>query len=137
MKILQNLISTKFENPAVFQQDGAPPPYPGMWTDGLEWPACSPDLTPLDFPLGPYRIDLLCYATELSKFVLERCPDTLQNVGNEFENNLFHCQEVQGEHYEHLVSGFFMCKIFFFFSFINGYFQHKSGVINTTEMFSF
>lgn len=53
-----------FENQLIFQQDGAPPHYslpvreylnnrfPGRWIGRrgpMEWPARSPDLTPLDF----------------------------------------------------------------------------------------
>lgn len=111
----------------VFQQDGAPPHYfrlarqlldaefPGRWIGrrgAIEWPARSPDLTPLDFFLWGYLKDKV-YVTppenlqELRMRITTGClsitPDILRNVRQAFEARLYYCQEVQGAHFEHLL----------------------------------
>ena len=109
------------------QQDGAPPHYaadvrrylnqvfPGRWIGrrgAMEWPARSPDLTPLDFFLWGHlknrvyknRPDNL---EDLKGRIRHECrlitPQTIQNVLNEFSNRLGYCQMVQGHQFEHLV----------------------------------
>lgn len=138
LNLLQNVIHpqieetvannrVEFENPVIFQQDGAPPhffrpvrdwldqTYPGRWIGRrgpMEWPARSPDLTPLDFFLWGY-VKSKVYVTkpqtieELKTRIRQVCSsitaDTFQNVRNEFRNRLFYCQVVQGQHFENLL----------------------------------
>lgn len=110
-----------------FQQDGAPPHYtravrefldehyPGHWIGrrgAIEWPARSPDLTPLDFFLWGY-VKSKVFVTqpesldELRQRIIGICasltPEVFQNVREEFEDRLFMCQEVNGAHFEHLI----------------------------------
>lgn len=109
------------------QQDGAPPHYarevreyldlmfPGKWIGRrgpIEWPARSPDMTPLDFFLWGYLKskvflnrpinidDLKCrIRTEIRNISLEM----IQNVQEEFVSRLGHCQVVNGGHFQHLL----------------------------------
>lgn len=110
-----------------FQQDGAPPHYvapvrefldnrfPGQWIGRrgpIEWPARSPDLSPLDFFLWGH-LKNKCFATkpesieDLRQRITAQCrsitPDMLQNVRNRFEQNLYYCMEARGSHFEHLL----------------------------------
>lgn len=110
-----------------FQQDGAPPHYvapvrqflddrfPGRWIGRrgpIEWPARSPDLSPLDFFLWGH-LKNKCFATkpesieDLRQRITAECrnitPDMLQNVRNRFEQNLYHCMESNGSHFQHLL----------------------------------
>lgn len=110
-----------------FQQDGAPPHYAlrvrqwlnerfrGKWIGRrgtLEWPARSPDLTPLDFFLWGY-LKTIVYKTvprdlqDLRYRISEACRsinrDVFQNVRQEFENRLFYCLANNGGHFEHLI----------------------------------
>lgn len=110
-----------------FQQDGAPPHYarnvrryldevfPGRWLGRrgpIEWPARSPDLTPLDFFLWghlksrvyqnrPNNLD------DLKARIRHECnlvtPQTIQNVLTAFYDRLGYCQMVQGHQFEHFV----------------------------------
>lgn len=116
------------EDHLTFQQDGAPPHYalavreyldrvfPGHWIGrrgALEWPARSPDLSPLDFFLWGHLKSKI-YATEpgsleeLRRRIVEECrqitPQILQNVRERFEQNLYHCMEVGGAQFEHLLN---------------------------------
>lgn len=116
-----------FDMPIIFQQDGATPHYfrqvreylNEIYTDrwigrrgSIEWPARSPDLTPMDFFLWGY-LKSKVYETEplttdvLKNRIRNECanitPQILRNVRSEFENRLFYCQEVMGEHFEHLL----------------------------------
>ena len=111
-----------------FQQDGAPPHYarevrefldnvfPDHWIGRrgpLEWPARSPDLTPLDFFLWGH-LQSKIYATqprsldELREKIIYEChqitPESLHRVRERFEQNLYHCMGVNGAHFEHLLN---------------------------------
>lgn len=121
------------ENPQViandvyFQQDGAPPHYarivrvfldnvfPRRWIGRrghIEWPARSPDLTPLDFFFWGH-LKSVVYRTkpatvqELQERILAVAdnitPQSLQNVQQEFVDRLAHCQAVEGFQFEHLI----------------------------------
>lgn len=110
-----------------FQQDGAPAhyygavrryldeEYRGRWIGRrgpTEWPARSPDLTPLDFFLWGY-LKSKVYATApdsmdvLKQRITEECraisADTFERVRQEFINRIHYCQEVDGAHFEHLL----------------------------------
>lgn len=110
-----------------FQQDGAPPHYAqpvrnyldqifaNRWIGRrgtIEWPARSPDLTPLDFFLWGY-LKSKVYKTKpenidiLKDRIRSECelisPETIQNVRNEFYLRLGCCQEVNGQHFQHLL----------------------------------
>lgn len=110
-----------------FQQDGAPPHYridvrhyldltfPNRWIGrrgSLEWPARSPDLTPLDFFLWGY-VKSMVYKTKprdivdlrrkITVAVRSVTPQMLENVRRHFYLRLGCCQDVQGTHFEHLL----------------------------------
>lgn len=110
-----------------FQQDGAPPhfgrvvrayldeTFPDKWIGrrgAIEWPARSPDMTPLDFFLWghiknvvyknrPQNIEELQERIrhEISTIPPNTLLDSLQN----FVQRIHYCQEVNGEHFEHLI----------------------------------
>ena len=109
-----------------FQQDGAPPHYavpvrewlnerfPRRWIGrrGIqEWPARSPDLTPLDFFLWGY-LKTEVYKTpvhdlpELRARISRECRnitrETFEKVRREFENRLYYCLANNGSHFEHV-----------------------------------
>lgn len=115
------------EDHLIFQQDGAPPHYaqpvrafldrmfPGSWIGRrgpIEWPARSPDLTPLDFFLWGHLKNKI-YVTEpesledLRHRIIEECrritPEILRNVRSHFEQNLYLCMEMGGRQFEHLI----------------------------------
>lgn len=115
------------EQELIFQQDGAPPHYsqhvrnylnntfPGRWIGrrgAFEWPPRSPDLTPLDFFLWGH-IKSKVYSTppdtleDLRRRIIHECrevtPQMLQNVRHRFEDNLYHCMDVGGQQFEHLL----------------------------------
>lgn len=108
-----------------FQQDGAPPhfaiavrnyldaQFPGRWIGrrgSIEWPARSPDLTPLDFFLWGH-LKSKVYETapsniqELKQRITDECakitPEMLQNVRRAFFDRLLHCQAKNGLQFEH------------------------------------
>lgn len=110
-----------------FQQDGAPPHYfrqvrthldnvyRNRWIGRrgpLEWPPRSPDLTPMDFFLWGY-LKSKVFITEpdslldLRQRIIDECVaiprETFSNVRQEISNRLYHCQEVQGRHFEQLL----------------------------------
>lgn len=110
-----------------FQLDGAPPHYalhvrqwldqryPDKWIGrrgALEWPARSPDLTPLDFFLWGY-LKTMVYKTPPQDIqdLRHRITDTCRQINNvtftkvrqEFENRLYFCLANNGEHFEHLI----------------------------------
>lgn len=110
-----------------FQQDGAPPHYalhvrqwldqryPDKWIGrrgALEWPARSPDLTPLDFFLWGY-LKTMVYKTPLHDIqdlrhrITDTCrqinKETFTNVRQEFENRLYFCLATNGKHFENLI----------------------------------
>lgn len=117
----------EFDMEVIFQQDGATPHYSrevrnylnrvyiNRWIGRrgvIEWPARSPDLTPMDFFLWGYLKSKVYYTEPSTVDVLKHrirnvCanigPQMLNNVRTEFQNRLFHCQEVMGEHFEHLL----------------------------------
>lgn len=110
-----------------FQQDGAPPHYaaivrqyldrifPGRWIGRrgtIEWPARSPDLTPLDFFLWGHLkskvyIQKPNNIADLQERIREEInkitPEMLGNVRDETYHRLGCCQQVNGAHFEHLL----------------------------------
>lgn len=107
-----------------FQQDGAPPhfslqvrafldeQFPDQWIGRrgtIEWPARSPDLTPLDYFLWGH-LKSKVYETaprdiaELRQRIIDECakitPEILRNVREEFEYRLCHCQAKDGYQFE-------------------------------------
>jgi len=126
IEIVQNDQRYRGENP-IFQQDGAPPHYalpvrqfldetfPGRWIGrrgAIEWPARSPDFSPLDFFLWGHLKSKI-YATEpeslddLRNRITNECqritPDMLRNVREHFRQLLYYCMEVNGGHFQHLI----------------------------------
>lgn len=114
-------------NSLFYQQDGAPAHYrvtvrdylndifPGRWIGRrgpIEWPARSPDLTPLDYFLWGYLKSKVYFNRPNSIEVLKErirneiraiTPEMLQNVRQEFMHRLAFCQEVNGTQFEHLI----------------------------------
>ena len=126
IEIMENDQRYQEEN-AIFQQDGAPPHYalpvrqfldetfPDRWIGRrgpIEWPARSPDLSPLDFFLWGHLKSKI-YATQpeslqdLRNRITHECqqitPDILRNVREHFEQLLYYCMEVNGGHFQHLI----------------------------------
>jgi ribosomal protein S13 len=115
------------ENQLVFQQDGAPPHcvapvreflnnrFPNRWMGrrgAIEWPARSPDLTPLDFFLWGHLknkiyVDKPASLDDLRQKIINECqlvtPEILSNVRRRFEQNLYYCAEANGAQFEHLI----------------------------------
>lgn len=110
-----------------FQQDGAPPhfavavreflhrTFPDRWIGRrgtVEWPARSPDLTPLDFFLWGY-LKSKVYTNRpgnirelkdrIRQEMLNITPAVLQNVRDECIARFAHCLAVNGEQFEHLL----------------------------------
>ena len=110
-----------------FQQDGAPPHYqinvrqylnqifPNRWIGrrgSMEWPARSPDLTPLDFFLWGHvksivyktkPLDLADLRRRITLAIRSVTPEMLSNVRRNFYFRLGCCQDVRGEHFQHLL----------------------------------
>lgn len=110
-----------------YQQDGAPPHFsldvrnylnqvfPNRWIGRrgpIEWPARSPDLTPLDFFLWGYLKSKVYFNRPVTVDDLKNRiraeirairPETLRNVQQDFEYRLGYCQEVNGNQFEHLI----------------------------------
>lgn len=110
-----------------FQQDGAPPHYqinvrqylnqifPNRWIGrrgSIEWPARSPDLSLLDYFLWGYVKSIVYKTKPLNLDDLKRritvairsvTPEMLSNVRRHFYTRLACCQDVRGEHFEHLL----------------------------------
>lgn len=139
LDMLQNLVpalAALFPNevdPAImderiwFQQDGAPPHFalivrnyldqmfPNRWIGRrgpIEWPARSPDLTPLDFFLWGYLKskvyltkpnDIEDLQNRIREEIRQITPQVLENVQNGFYHRLGHCQQQVGGHFEHLL----------------------------------
>ena len=123
---IQRLANGNLEN-VYFQQDGAPPHY-GLrvrqylneifhdrWIGrrgGIEWPARSPDLTPLDFFLWGYLKGKV-YVTkptdleDLRGRIIQEMqmipPEMNHNAVRGVYNRLAHCQAVNGQQFEHLL----------------------------------
>lgn len=109
------------------QQDGAPPHYARPVRDYLnevfqhrwigrrgeiEWPARSPDLTPLDFFLWGYLkervyknkpLDLETLKVKIRNEIRQIPEQVIENVQNEFVLRLGYCQVVNGQQFEHLI----------------------------------
>lgn len=116
-----------FNQDIIFQQDGAPPHFgvqvrnylnfrfPGKWIGRrgpIEWPARSPDLTPLDFFLWGYlkhkvyksRPQCLEELRERISTEIREIPfDVLSRSVNQFTRRLTKCVEVNGAQFEHLL----------------------------------
>lgn len=115
------------DNRIVFQQDGAPPHFaayvreylndvfPNKWIGRrgpMEWPARSPDLSPLDFFLWghvknkvykdrPRNLDDLKTRITVE---MQRIPeDVLQRTITNFKHRLGHCLAVSGAQFEQLI----------------------------------
>lgn len=123
---IQNLTNGQMDD-VHFQQDGAPPHYtrsvrqyldqvfPGRWIGRrgvIEWPARSPDLTPLDYFLWGYLKGKV-YTTkpqnldELRARIIHEMDiipqEMYQRATEAFYTRLAHCQTVEGQHFEHLL----------------------------------
>jgi hypothetical protein len=110
-----------------YQQDGAPPhfgadvrnwlnnKFPGRWIGRrgpVEWPARSPDLTPLDFFLWGY-LKSIVYANrprsmaDLQANIELECrkitEEQLHNVLKQFVLRLTHCMMQDGKQFEHML----------------------------------
>lgn len=110
-----------------YQQDGAPVHYtrsvreyldtvfPGKWIGRrgpIEWPARSPDLTPLDYFLWGYLKSKVYFnrpnnIDELKARIRHEVrliqPQVIHNVLEEFKDRLAYCQEVGGGQFQHLL----------------------------------
>lgn len=115
------------EEQLYFQQDGAPPHYvlpvrqwlqntfPGRWIGrrgAIEWPARSPDLTPLDFFLWGHLKSVVYTPqpqsiAELRQRIIEECRSiprhVFQNVREHVEQRLYCCLATNGQHIEQLL----------------------------------
>ena len=111
-----------------FQQDGAGPHYavevrdyldatfPNRWIGRrgeIEWPARSPDLSPMDYFLWGFLKNRVyetqpATLTELQQRISDQVAiitqEIRENVLNNFYFRLAHCQEALGEQFEHLLS---------------------------------
>lgn len=110
-----------------FQQDGAPPhfginvrtyldgTFPRRWIGrrgAIEWPARSPDLTPLDYFLWGY-LKSKVYTTKPQNLIelrqritheAQQIPgEMIQNVVQHYYYRLAHCVTVEGKQFEHLL----------------------------------
>lgn len=124
--VIQYLTNGQMDD-VLFQQDGAPPHYsrsvrqyldevfPQRWIGrrgAIEWPARSPDLTPLDYFLWGY-VKSKVYTTkpqnldELRARIIDEMdlipPQMYQSATQAFYTRLAHCQTVEGRHFEHLL----------------------------------
>lgn len=124
---IREIAGDNFEN-IWFQQDGAAPHFglnvreylntvfPNRWIGRrgpIEWPARSPDLTPLDFFLWGYLKDRVFKTkpltlNELRQRILDECamiPEQyFTHCIESFYHRLAYCQEVDGKQFEHLLS---------------------------------
>lgn len=110
-----------------YQQDGAAPHFalevraylnqvfPNRWIGRrgeIEWPARSPDLTPLDYFLWGYLKSKVYFnrpnnvddlKERIRQEINQITPETIQNVLEEFQQRLHYCQEATGAQFEHLI----------------------------------
>ena len=125
--VLLNLIVPRIIKTIFFQQDGASYHYgrnvrryldtvfPDRWIGRrgcIEWPARSPDMTPLDYFLWGYHNDRV-YKTnprslkELRQRIQDECDNMpaeyLANAIERFYNRLGYCQEVDESQFENLL----------------------------------
>lgn len=120
------LTGQNFEH-TIFQQDGAPAHYgrdvrrylnnvfADRWIGRrgyIEWPARSPDLTPMDFFLWGYLKDRVFKTKpqnveEMRQRIQDECDNIpaeyFVNAIESFYNRLGYCQEANGEQFEHLL----------------------------------
>lgn len=126
-EIVPSLLNEDGEFPEFFQQDGAPPhfgvsvrawldqQFPNRWIGRggpIEWPARSPDLSPLDFYLWGH-LKSLVYAKKirnldhLQERIVDACgrisSDVLNSVHIDWENRLKLCVQQNGSHIEHIM----------------------------------
>lgn len=123
---IQNIVGNNFAN-TWFQQDGAAPHYglnvraylnnifPSRWIGRrgeIEWPPRSPDLTPLDFFFWGYLKDRVyrnkpASIEELKQNIRDEVElldqITIKNAVGAFYHRLAHCQQANGEQFEHLL----------------------------------
>jgi len=124
---IREVLNDGFDS-AWFQQDGAPPYYgrnvrtlldeefPRRWIGRrgrIEWPARSPDLTPLDFFLWG-NLKSKIYQTkpddlaDLRHRIVEEAaaisPEMIRRATSCIYDRLAFCQEVNGLQFEHLLS---------------------------------
>lgn len=109
------------------QQDGAPPHYarpvreyldqifPNRWIGRrgpIEWPARSPDLTPLDYFLWGYLKAKIYFnrppniedlKQRIRQEIRSITPQMVDNVQQAFVSRLGHCLAVNGQQFEHLI----------------------------------
>jgi predicted DNA-binding protein YlxM (UPF0122 family) len=114
-------------NDLFFQQDGAPPHYAApvrayldqvftnRWIGrrgAIEWPARSPDLSPLDYFLWGYLkskvyitrpANLDDLKTKIRQEIRRISPEIVDSVQKEFICRLGYCQVANGAHFEHLI----------------------------------
>lgn len=114
-------------NDLFFQQDGAPPHYAAAvrtyldqvfanrWIGRrgvIEWPARSPDLTPLDYFLWGYLkskvylnrpANLEDLKARIRQEIRRISPEVIANIQSEFIRRLGYCQVVNGAQFEHLL----------------------------------
>lgn len=123
---IQRVSGDNFEN-IWLQHDGAPPHYgvhvrhfldnvfPHKWIGRrgrIEWPARSPDLSPLDYFFWGYLKEKV-YKTkpqnldELRNRIVREAQgvpvQALNNAISAFYNRLGYCQQTEGKHFEHLL----------------------------------
>lgn len=127
-KVVPKLIELNINvNEIWFQQDGAPPHFartvrefldevfPGRWIGrrgSIEWPARSPDLTPMDFFYwGHLKNKVFKNKSESVNQLKEKIifesrlitPLMLENTLSEFYNRLGYCLSNNGQHFENLI----------------------------------
>lgn len=124
---IQDVVGEDFDQ-TWFQQDGAAPHYkrsvrdyinqvfPHRWIGRrgeIEWPARSPDLTPLDYFFWGYLKDRV-YRTQPANLqelqqriedeIAAMTPEMIQRSVQNFYQRLAYCQEVGGDHFEQFTS---------------------------------
>jgi len=123
---IMEITGQNFEH-TYFQQDDAPPHYGrnvrnyldvvfnDRWIGRrgyIEWPARSPDLSPLDYFLWSYFKDKMYKnkppnLQKLRQRILDECDiipaEYFANAIRSFYNRLGYCQEVNEEQFEHLL----------------------------------
>lgn len=128
LPLLLEGVPEDIRNNLIFQQDGAPPHYtlpvrqyldevfPGRWigrNGHYQWPARSPDLTPLDFYLWGHWKELV-YAVsintkeQLIARIMETAEEIRQQLLNvnlkiEMKRRALYCVQENGGHFEQLL----------------------------------
>lgn len=123
---IQGIVGEEFDQ-TWFQQDGASAHYAriardyldivfaGRWIGRrgtIEWPARSPDLTPLDYFLWGYLKDRVYTSkpaniAELQQRIIDEIgriePEIFERATSTFYNRIAYCQEVAGGHFENML----------------------------------